>query len=844
MKISQHVYAILYALLILIGFTPITLSAAQYENQMIEVIKVKGNVPEGCYFDEALVISRIKTKQGDIFSQNAFDTDLKGLATEYDRVEPVFEVIDKRLCITLSVWPKPMIRSIVWDGNCSIESNELQKELGINICTVFDRLCFNKAFHKLKALYIKRGYFEAELNYEVKVDCTTNEVDIAVRISEGRSGWISRVFFQNFTSCEEEDILELMVTKKYNPFFSWMNSEGLYNEDAVNYDQTQIINYFHDRGYADAVVKIEAIDSPKFLERIHLYITVERGEPYTIGKITFSGNELYSDEEIRNCFAVEEGGCFSPELLRATSTRIEHLYGRKGYIDSSVSFEPKLELDCGYVYSVDFHIEEGDKYMVGMVKVFGNCITQTNVILHETLLIPGEVFNSEKMEASEARLRNVGYFSNVNVYAVRTEEASCLKGNYRDVHIEVEEKQTGRFGVFFGYSTVEALFGGVNITESNFNSAGLGSVFSKNGPGLRGGGEHVNITASIGQKTSSYGLGWTKPYFMDSKWSVGFDIEKSTNNYISNDYEIKALKYTLRASRPINAFTRVGAHYRISNSHVEFSGSHNGLGHFNNCRQLCEASHIHGLISGIGCQWSYDSTNRIEYPSKGLRSALELEYVGVGGDHTYLTFAYLNSYYFPVCERGTLKFRADLKCIQPVWHTDFNSIPLDERLFLGGDNIMRGYKAYKLGPMFCQGGYSTKDIQNLANDGEAKYIATSAANNVPVTTEGLKKAREDATAHTKGHHKTDEPKGGLTMPILSLEYNHNVFSKMNAFLFIDGGSLSDHQWHFPRFYLTTGFGARIRLLDSFPPVTVGVGFPINPKHGQVKNFFMSFGGNF
>lgn len=180
------------------------------------------------------------------------------------------------------------------------------------------------------------------------------------------------------------------------------------------------------------------------------------------------------------------------------------------------------------------------------------------------------------MEATEIRLQNVGYFSNVNVYAVRTEEESCLKGNYRDVHIEVEEKQTGRFGVFFGYSTVESLFGGVNITESNFNSP-IGSLFSRNGPGLRGGGEHVNITASIGQKTTSYGLGWTKPYFMDSRWSVGFDIEKSTNSYISSDYDIKSIRYNLRATRPINAFTRFGVHYRISNSYVNFDNDSNKL---------------------------------------------------------------------------------------------------------------------------------------------------------------------------------------------------------------------------------------------------------------------------
>lgn len=785
----------LCAVLLTGALIPSLLSAVRYENLQIKQIQVIGNVPDGCFFDGELVTTRIKTRQGDLFSQTLFDNDLKVLAVDYDRVEPCFAVVEGKLVLTLKVWPKPMIRSIIWNGNCGIESKELQKELGICICTTFDRVCFNKAFHKIKAYYLKKGYFEAELNYNIEFDCLTNEVDISVCINEGRSGWISRIYFQGFCPEEEDEILDRMVTKKYNPFMSWMSNEGMYNEDAVNYDQAQIVNYLHDRGYADATVEIRLVDSPRFLERMHLYIIADRGDPYSIGNITFSGNEVFTDEEIENCFLIQEGGIFSPELLRATTMRIEHLYGRKGYIDANISFEPKLEMNCEQVYSVDLTIEEGEKYYVGMVKVFGNCTTQTNVILHETLLIPGEVFNSEKMEATEIRLQNVGYFSNVNVYAVRTEEESCLKGNYRDVHIEVEEKQTGRFGVFFGYSTVESLFGGVNITESNFNSAGLGSLFSRNGPGLRGGGEHVNITASIGQKTTSYGLGWTKPYFMDSRWSVGFDIEKSTNSYISSDYDIKSIRYNLRATRPINAFTRFGVHYRISNSYVNFDNDSNKL--FHGCKELCEASKIHGLISGIGWQLSYDSTNRIEMPSRGFRSMIEMELVGIGGDHTYISFGYLNSYYYPVSEKGTIKLRGDFKFIQPIFGTSFDHIPLNERFFLGGDNIMRGYKAYKLGPLFCS-----------------------------------------------NNEKVRDPMGGISLQILSLEYNHTIFSKLNGFLFVDGGSLSKDTWYVERLYLSAGFGARIRLLDSFPPVTLGVGFPINPLKGETKNFFLSFGGSF
>ncbi len=109
---------------------------------------------------------------------------------------------------------------------------------------------------------------------------------------------------------------------------------------------------------------------------------------------------------------------------------------------------------------MDFNIEEGQQYRVGLIKVIGNCSTETWIILHETLLIPGEIFNIDKLELTEERLMNIGYFKNVNVYAVKSGGPDSLGANYRDVQIEVEETTTGRIGAFLGYSTVESLFAG------------------------------------------------------------------------------------------------------------------------------------------------------------------------------------------------------------------------------------------------------------------------------------------------------------------------------------------------------------------------------------------------
>ena len=793
----------------------------QYENLMIEKVEVVNQGPSE-NFDEGVVLSRIKTRKGEMFSQSDFDSDLKALAQDYDRIEPIFNVVDSKMHIVLKIWPKPTIRSINWSGNERIKTKRLQEELKIPCFSVFDRRAFNQAFHKLKAYYVKKGFFEAELNYNVQLDPATNEIDIEICIVEGRAGLIKDIIFVNFTSCEEEDLCDLLVTKKYNIFLSWLNNEGTYNEDMVQHDQMNILNYLHNKGYADATIDIKVNEAEQD-NRIIIVITACKGPIYRVGNISIEGYCLYTEEDIRNQFTFREGGIYSPEKIRDTVDNITNLYGRRGYIDATVDHEPTLS-DCeDCVYNLKFTIEEGEQFRVGLIKVFGNCQTQTRVILHETLIIPGEVFNVEKLKKTEERLSNVGYFSHVNVYAVKSDGPCGLGDNYRDVHIEVEETSTGNFGAFFGFSTNESLFGGFNITEKNFNYRGLGRFWRDGYKALRGGGEYVNATATIGSRSRSYVLSWTKPFFNDTKWTVGFDLENSSNRYISKDYNIKTYGGTANAVYQVNQFVRVGWHYRLKHSDVGVRGcfkrdrakvydlidNHPDLEDHvrdplkeafdaqNKISQQRE-SELSGMVSASGVTFTYDSTDHPSKPTCGFKSRLEFEVAGLGGNFRFFGTAYTNSYYYPVDKKTVLKFRADFRFIYPFAGTKPRKMPLDERLFLGGDNLIRGYRPYRLGPHFCS---------------------------------------------------KDDPRGGMSMQIYSVELSRLFMKNLECFAFFDAGHLSFAKFDFgladSRIYSSIGVGARVKILESMPPLTLGYGVPLNPKNrGEVKNFFISVGGRF
>lgn len=774
---------------LLLAFLPqhVLSQVLQYEDQLIDKVEIIVHTRNGAICDTNSILNRLRTKEGGIFSQADFDEDLKTLAQDYDRVDPVVDSNDEHIFITIDIWPKPTIRTIHWHGNHHVKTSALQKELNINCFSVFERQAFNLAFHKLKAYYINHGYFEAQLDYHVEMDLETNEVTITIDITEGRSGKIQEIEFINFTDDEQRDILHDMVTKKYNLFTSWYTETGIYNEDAVQQDKLVITNYLQNIGYADASVDVNVMESCK-TNRIIVSITANKGPLYTFGLLSFEGNCMIDDETIDRLFEIRPEDPFSLEGIRETIEILTDAYGRIGYIDTIIDFEPEL-VEGEYRYNVNFKIQEGEQFRVGLIRVFGNTCTKTPVILHETLLIPGEVFNTIKLKATERRLINIGYFKNVNVYIVKGTESSLLEGNYRDVYIEVEETNTGQFSAFLGYSSVEELFAGITITERNFNHEGLYYMWRDGLRALRGGGEYLQLQTQIGQKSRSYTLSWTKPYFMDTKWTIGFDVSKSTTRYISKEYDLETLAFALRANYDINQFLRFGLQYRLKNGSVDL---HHHASHIDD---LEREANLHGLISAIGPSLSYDSTDHPIKPCSGFRSRLYLEYAGLGGDHHFLNFGYMNSYYFSVGSRMVVKYRADFRFIQPLGHTRYETIPLDERIFLGGDFMVRGFRPYRLGPHYP--------------------------------------------------HHDDVPRGGLSMQFYSVEMTRRIIQDWEAFAFLDAGHLSADTWEFGRMSVSIGYGLRFKLIDSIPPVTIGMGYPLNAhSRSDVKKFFFSFGGNF
>ena len=784
-------------LLSLVFFISPALVAAEnqpYENQQIEKIEISIGGEEN-KTQEASIRARMKTKEGALFSQADFDEDLKVLSKEFDHIDSAIDAQSHKLVIQMKCAIKPTIHATTFVGNKAVPTDKLQKELDIKVGATFDRSLFNKAFHKLKNYYVKKGYFEAELDYNIKKDEKMGGVEIVVDIKEGRSGHIKELRFTNFTKKEQEELTELMLTKEYCFFTSWFSGEGTHKAEVFRHDELTVLNYLHNEGYADA--KIETvIHETKGKDYIILEIIVDKGVLYHFGDVAIDGEKLFSKEQLMKLLPFKKGEPYSPEKVRDASRIIFDTYGKKGYIDALITPDVKVIADQ-HVYNVQITIVEGDRYRVGLIKVFGNTKTEASVILHESLLTPGEVFDTTLLNKTEERLKNIGFFTNVNVYAVKSktgESATGKSANFRDVFIEVEENPTtASFRTYVGYSTSERLMGGFSVSESNFNSKGIPYMFTRGLKSLRGGGEYLGLETVFGTRQQSYTISWTKPYFLDTTWTVGMDLSKSRNSYSSNvnDYFTRAYSAQLFASYPINAFMKLGTHYRLTHSFIKLKNIH----HKKRNDQLIHESKNGGLISAAGATLSYNSTNHPVLPTKGLKSSLGAEFAGLGGDHTFLQLAYLNTNFWSPYKGAVLRMRGNVKFIKTMGSTHPRDLPFAERYYLGGEQTLRGYHFNSVGPKF--------------------------------------------------HDKRRTARGGVSEVLLSADYTQYLFKKLDAFVFFDAGNVYFQQFHVGTLRASYGYGIKIKLNENAAPLVIGYGYPINPQRKEdVKHFFLTFGASF
>ena len=94
-----------------------------------------------------------------------------------------------------------------------------------------------------------------------------------------------------------------------------------------------------------------------------------------------------------------------------------------------------------------FNVSEGKKFSINRINIYGNNITQENVIRNQLLIDEGDEFNEILTSKSINNIKSLNIFKNVESKIVDNEDKS------KNIDITIEEKATGEIMAGAGVGT-------------------------------------------------------------------------------------------------------------------------------------------------------------------------------------------------------------------------------------------------------------------------------------------------------------------------------------------------------------------------------------------------------
>ena len=133
---------------------------------------------------------------------------------------------------------------------------------------------------------------------------------------------------------------------------------GNYIQTQLDNDIEKIINFYRTNGYIDAkIISVDVQDAGMADEKyklVNIVITIEEGSLWTLGEITFSGNKVFSDEEIQSHIYLKSGIVNNSSQIATQLQEIASLYYNNGYIKTNII---PSEIRDDEKHSVSYHLE-------------------------------------------------------------------------------------------------------------------------------------------------------------------------------------------------------------------------------------------------------------------------------------------------------------------------------------------------------------------------------------------------------------------------------------------------------------------------------------------------------
>jgi outer membrane protein insertion porin family len=323
--------------------------------------------------------------------------------------------------VSLAITPFT-VRDIRVEG---LQRTEAGTVFGYLPVKVGDTMDDDKATQAIKSLY-STGFFK-DVRIEVEQDVLVVYLQERPAITE-----INLIGNKSFPSDKMKEGLKQIGL-----------AEGqIFDKSLLERAEQEIKRQYLSQGKYSANVK--ATSKPLERNRVLVKFEIEEGPVSKIRGINIVGNQMFSDEELKEQFKLTtpdwlswwtKNDQYSKQKLSADLEALKSFYMNQGFLEFNIdSTQVSISPDKRDIY-ITANISEGEKYSVGDLKLTGDLIIGEEELKNLIKLKSGETFNrqmlTETTKAMSERLSNEGYaFANVNAVPEVDKEKHIVGFNF------------------------------------------------------------------------------------------------------------------------------------------------------------------------------------------------------------------------------------------------------------------------------------------------------------------------------------------------------------------------------------------------------------------------------
>lgn len=624
----------------------------------ISSIQVEGNQR----VETRTIISYLGLTPGNGFSQEEIDLGLKNLfATGFFADVKLLRAGNT---LIVRVEENPIISEVAFEGNDKVETKDLEKEVELKPRSIYSREKVQSDVKRILDIYRRGGRYLATVTPKV-IKLDANRVNVAYEISEGTVSRINKITFIGNEAFDSSALQEAIRTEETR-WYKFLTDNDRYDPDRLQFDQELLRRFYNNEGYADFQVKSAHAELSPEKDSFYVTFVVEEGKKYTFGDVKVE-SELPANvqaPDFNQFITTKSGDTYNAEAVNDTIDAMTAELGNLGY--AFVDIQPKLDKDeASQRASVTYIIKPGPRVYVERINITGNVRTMDEVIRREFRLSEGDPYNASKLQRTEQRLNNLGFFEKVEI---KNEPGSAPDKTV--INVDVKEKSTGEINIGAGYSTTDGVLGDFGVKENN----------------LLGRGQELKTRLTLAARRKQIELGFTEPYFLNREVAAGFDIYRTRLDFVrESSYNIDTSGVNLRAAYSLKEKLRHSFTYSLRSNDI-------------NDVQPGASRYIldqqgKTITSALSQTLTYDDRDSKFDPHKGYFLSGTQEVAGLGGDAKYLKHEVKASYYYPIAKKWTWSVLGSGGYIFGLGE----DVRINDRFFLGGDDL-RGFRSAGVGP--------------------------------------------------------------------------------------------------------------------------------------------------